>query len=149
MEQLLTHGLSDYVLTQSDWIAMNKGKNTLEGYIACFIHALFYTSIFMFLTLSWKALLVIGVTHFLIDKFPIIIKRTIWFKNHMNPHFGYVPFKYCNITGYFDDLTNAGTPPEEIKQYGSTRLFGVTIWLYIITDNLFHLTINYFALKYL
>ena len=52
MEQLLTHGLSDYVLTQSDWIAMNKGKNTLEGYIACFIHALFYTSIFMFLTLS-------------------------------------------------------------------------------------------------
>lgn len=60
MLQLIIHGLSDYVFTQSDWIALNKGKQTLEGYIACAIHVILYTSMFLFLTTSWKALLVIG-----------------------------------------------------------------------------------------
>lgn len=149
MEQLLVHGLADYVFCQSDWMALNKGKFTKEGYIACATHCVLYTALFLFLTFSWKALLVIGLTHFIIDKFPIIIKRTIWLKNRLNPKFKFVPFKYCNITGYFDDLTNAKTPIDEIKDYGTPRLFTVTIWLYIITDNLFHLTINYFAIKYL
>jgi len=144
MTQILVHLWGDFVL-QSDWMALNKSKRSFN----CLIHVLIYTSFFLLLTTSWKALLVIGGTHFLIDRFPIIVKRLIWLKNHLNPQFSYVPFKYCNITGYFDDLTNAKTPKKEIKQYGTPRLFSVTIWLCIITDNLFHLTINYFAIKYL
>jgi hypothetical protein len=142
--QILVHLWGDFVF-QSDWMAMNKSKRSFN----CLIHVLIYTSFFLLLTISWKALLVISVTHFLIDRFPIIVKRLIWFKNHLNPKFKYVPFKYCNITGYYDDFTNAKLPAAELKQYGTPRLFGVTIWLYIITDNLLHLTINYFAIKYL
>ena len=151
MLQLIIHGLADYFTTQSDWIALNKGKQTVEGYIACFIHVVLYTAMFLFLTTSWKALLVIGGTHFIIDKYPIIIKRAIWLKNHLNPKFQYPSFKCCDTTGYFDDSpinTNKGIVEiNNIPQ--SRRPFFITIWLYIITDNLFHLTINYLALKYL
>jgi hypothetical protein len=33
-------------------------------------------------------------------------------------------------------------------KWGKPRHFFITIWLYIITDNTFHLLCNYFAIKY-
>jgi Protein of unknown function (DUF3307) len=153
-EQFLIHGWGDYILGQSDWMALNKSKRT----IPCLVHVLLYTSFFLILTTSWKALLVIGLTHFIIDRFPIIVKRLIWIKNHMNPFCEYPPFTFCDTTGYYDDSPYNTTPIALDKEHdvlikpyfwGPPRLFSVTIWLYIITDNLLHLTINYFALKYL
>ena len=152
MLQLIIHGIGDYIL-QSDYMAMNKSKKT----IPCLIHVLIYTSLFLFLTFSWKALLVIGGTHFIIDRFPIIVRRLIWMKNHINPWLSYPPFEYCDLTGYHDDnpyntkkvSDNEKDIMYKLPYWGPPRLFVVTIWLYIITDNLLHLTINYFALKYL
>ena len=147
MEQLLCHLFADY-FTQSDWMALNKSKRTWP----CLIHVLLYTSVFLLLTTSWKALLVIGLTHFILDRWPIILKRLIWLKNHMGPGLRFVPFSKCSIKGYYDNIQN------EVREQFHTRvpingysprLNYVTIWLYIITDNFFHLLINYMALKYL
>ena len=141
MEQLLCHVFADYVI-QSDWMALNKSKRSWP----CLVHVLLYTSVFLLLTTSWKALAVIGVTHFLLDRFPVIVQRLIWFKNHFGPGGKYVPFEHCKVTGYYDHFSS----PSNIDMNGySQRLSYITIWLYIITDNFLHLTINYLAIKYL
>ena len=159
MEQLLTHLISDYWL-QPDFVANSKNKNSW----ICLMHVLIYTACFLILTTSWKALLVIGATHFIIDRFPIIVKRLIWFKNHLNPNLSYVPFRKCGITGMYDNIQNevSDLPFEKLHVETITdkngkvthasytpRLNYISIWLYIITDNSIHLTINYLALKYL
>jgi hypothetical protein len=147
MPQLLVHIFADY-FTQSDYQAMNKSKKT----IPCLIHVLLYTSCFLLLTTSWKALLVIGGTHFIIDRFPIIVRRIIWVKNHINPSFSYVPFEKCRMTGYYDNVENEiyqlNPTSESINGY-IPRLNYVTLWLFIISDNFLHLTINFLALTYL
>jgi len=147
---LLCHFVGDYIF-QSDWQAMNKGKKTLN----CLVHVLLYTSCFLILTVSWKALLFIAVTHFIIDRFPIIVKRLIWLKNHLNPTFSYPAFEYCDTTGYYDDSPYNSTNIKKLDPYltlmwenkfGKPRLFLVTCWLYIITDNTLHLICNLIAL---
>lgn len=153
MQQLLVHILGDFVL-QSDWMALNKSKRS----IPCLVHVLIYTACFLLLTTSWKALLVIGVTHFLIDRFHTPLKRLLWMKNHFGPTMQYPPFSWCNSTGYYDDSPYNTTPygkEDKINQermdhwYGKPRHFFVTLWIYIVIDNWLHLTINYLALTYL
>jgi len=152
MEQILCHIFGDYFL-QSDWMALNKSKKTYP----CLVHCLFYTLPFILLTQEWQALLIIFSSHFVLDRWHFILKRLIWFKNHFGPTMKYPPYSYCDSTGYFDDspyntLDWKDLPPhpfnESIPVYGKPRHFFITIWLYIVTDNLFHLTINYFAIKY-
>lgn len=147
MPQLLCHIAGDF-LFQSDYMAMNKSKRTLP----CLVHVLTYTAVFLFLTTSWKALLVIGGVHFLLDRFPNIIRRMIWLKNHQGPGFKYVPFSTASVTGYYDNVLNevTGQPYGNANVNGfSPRLNYVTVWLYIITDNFLHLLTNYLALTYL
>lgn len=146
MEQLLVHIFADY-FTQSDYLALNKSKKT----IPCLIHVIMYTSCFLLLTTSWKALLFIGITHFIIDRWNFIVKRLIWFRNHLNPSMSYPEFDLCNTTGYYDESSfNTKSPTEsDIKKHGSPRIFFITGWLYIIHDNFLHLLFNYLALKYL
>lgn len=142
MEQLLAHLLGDYVL-QSDWQANNKTQKSF----ACFVHVLLYGLPFLFLTFSPIALLVIVGSHFLIDRFRLA-KYVIFIKNHIAPYSEIINpdcngslgepcicklrWENCKATGY----------PSETPAW-------LAVWLMIITDNLLHLTINYFALKYL
>jgi len=147
---LLCHFVGDFYL-QSDWMALNKNKKTFN----CLVHVLFYTACFLVLTTSWKALLFIGGTHFIIDRFPAFLKRLIWWRNHF-PTGVYPSFQHCNTTGYYDDSPyNSYTrgPKNEVnelyKKYGRPRHFFITIWLYIIHDNLLHLTCNLIALTLL
>ena len=147
MEQLLCHIAGDF-LFQSDWMAMNKSKRT----IPCLVHVIIYTSVFLLLTTSWKALLVIGGVHFILDRFPVIIRRFIWLKNHVGPTGRFVPFNKCLVTGYYDNILNEvqGKPYDIVPINGfDPRLNYVTIWLYIVTDNFLHLLTNYLALTYL
>lgn len=141
---LLCHLVGDFIV-QSDWMALNKNKKTWP----CIVHCLIYTACFLVITTSWKALLFIGVTHFIFDRFPIIIKRLIWTKNHF-PN-GYPPFGWCSTTGYYDDspyntYNAVSVLNNPVELYGKQRHFFVTIWLYIITDNTIHLICNYLAL---
>ncbi len=146
---LLAHLVGDYWL-QSDYMALNKTKKTLP----CLLHVLFYTACFLTLTLSWKALLFIGTTHFIIDRWPVIVKRMIWAKNHF-PTMSYPAYKHCDATGYYDDspFRPYVVKDEGICQFrqkhGEPRPFYITIWLYIISDNIIHLICNYIALTYL
>ena len=151
----LCHFVADFIF-QSDWMALNKSKKTFP----CLVHVIVYTACFLILTTSWKALLFIGLTHFIIDRFPIIVKRLIWCKNHF--HFDasktYPRFTYCDTTGYYDDspyntenvfLTNWCDIKENervLQVYGRPRPFCVTVWLYIVTDNTLHLICNMIAL---
>lgn len=146
MEQLLVHLLGDFGL-QSDWMALNKSKRS----IPCLVHVLIYTACFLLLTTSWKALLVIGGTHFLIDRFHTPLKRLLWLKNHLGPTMEYPPYEYCNSTGYFDDSPYNIKQADEgmIKKFGKPRHFYITIWIYIAIDNMIHLAINNLALAYL
>lgn len=151
MEQLLCHLFGDYITGQSDWMALNKNKRS----IPCLVHVFLYTLTFLFLTTSWKALLVIGVTHFLIDRFSLA-RYLIWVKNHINPHFEYAPWKWSKNTGYYDitdkqleQPTGGDREAFEVETGITTRPMWITVWLYIISDNTLHLLCNWLALKYL
>ncbi len=147
MQQLLVHLFGDFIC-QNSWMALNKSKKTFP----CLVHILIYTSCFLLLTTSWKALLVIGVTHFFIDRFHTPLKRFIWFKQHFNPKFYYPKFVKCDTTGLYDDSpfnTVIGDSGDEPMGYNKRTLFFISMWLYIIHDNFLHLAINYLALKYL
>jgi hypothetical protein len=146
MEQLLVHLFGDYFL-QPSWCALNKSKRSLP----CLVHVLIYTACFLILTTSWKALLVIGLTHFILDRFPIIIKKLIWWREHLNPIMKYPSYGCCDTTGFFDD--SPYNTKKGIVEFNNIpqirRPFCVTVWISIIIDNMFHLIINYLALRYL
>ena len=142
---LLCHFVGDYFL-QTDWMALNKGRN----YWNCFVHVLIYTACFLVLTTSWRALLFIGITHFIFDRWHFIIKRTIWVKNHF-PTLNYPPYEYCDSTGYYDDspYNTCKADGYSEKMWGKPRHFFITIWIYITIDNTLHLICNLIALTLL
>lgn len=122
MEQLIAHLIGDYIFQSHD-MAVNKVRS---NYWALY-HAVMYSIPFVFLTHNLIALLIICVTHFLIDRFRLALYVTR-LKNYM---FG----KFDNSvlvlsTGY----------PEATPVWLST-------WLIIILDNTMHMAINYLALR--
>jgi len=119
MEQILLHLFGDYVL-QNDWMALNKKKDSIIGYLACFIHCMLYALPFLLITNIFAVALIYS-THYLIDSTGVVT----WFlckRNHGSKH-------------------NYG--------FGLERPPVITVWLNIITDNTFHLIINYFIIKYI
>ena len=124
MEQLLAHLVGDYIF-QIDWMAKNKTK---KWWIAL-VHALTYTLPFLFLTTSASALLVICLSHAVIDYFRLA--RFLVFAKNKITDFN-LQWKEANVTGYHND-----TPP------------WLAFWLLIIADNTLHLICNYFAIRWL
>ncbi len=127
MIQLILHGIGDYFL-QTDEQALNKKKKGFYGFCACLAHCLSYSIPFFFIG-TWKAVLVIFITHFIIDR-TNIVAYALAFKNGI---------RKPGFRNY--DISNFG--------FGLNRPFAITIWLYIITDNICHIICNYLALKYL
>ena len=140
-DQLVCHLVGDYVL-QSDLMASEKTKRSLP----CFLHVLSYTLPFLFLTFSWKALLFIAATHFVIDRWRLA-RHLAWIKNFMAPRWikasvttsedleklvRNLPWETCKGTGY---------PPD--------KPVWLSVWLMIFTDNTCHLILNGIALKWL
>jgi len=119
MIQLGLHLIGDYII-QNDWMALNKKKPGWKGFFACLIHCVTYALPFLLIG-SWQAVTVILVTHFIIDRWKLVD----WFLAARN--------------GVWH-IRNFG--------FGEERPVFITIWLYIITDNIFHLACNYAALKY-
>lgn len=115
-EQLLVHLFADYWL-QNDWMALNKKSN----FLIALLHSVVYTIPFLLLTQSLIALLVIYITHALIDGTNIVNKLN-QIKN----------WNFSTRTGY-----------------GKDRPDWISIWLIIIQDNILHLIINYLAIQYL
>lgn len=122
-DQLTCHLIGDYLL-QSDWMAIEKTKQ----HFAAGVHALVYSLSFLFLQPSWLAIVIIITTHFLIDRYRLA-RYIVWAKNWLGPN---KPWKDCNVTGYPSD-----------------RPAWLTVWLLIIADNVLHILINGFAIKFL
>ena len=133
IEQLILHGVSDFWL-QTDKQALNKKNKGWFGFKQCLIHCITYSLPF-FLIGSWKAVLVIFITHFIIDRTNIVAYALAWKNNVTYDGHKYFP----NSKKY--NIENLG--------FGLERPFAITIWLYIICDNICHLVCNYLALKFL
>lgn len=124
MIQLILHLIGDYV-TQTDWMAKNKTKDS----IAAWCHAIIYSLPFLLLNPSGIAFLTILVTHFFIDRFRLA-RFVVFAKNWItNPS---LKWEDCSGTGYHKD------DPAWLA-----------VWLLIAADNTLHLSINYAALKWL
>ncbi len=119
MLQLILHGIGDYFF-QTDFQAVNKKKKGMIGLWACLKHCLTYSLPFLFIG-SWQAVSIIFATHFIIDR-TNIVAYIIAYKNRQF------------------EITGCDIPKE--------RPFALTIWLYIICDNLCHIICNYVALRY-
>jgi len=117
MEQLLLHAIGDYVI-QNDWMALNKKKSGWLGHLACQVHCITYALPFLLIG-SWQAVAAIYAAHFVIDRYRLVD----WF------------LALRNGVGH---VRNFG--------FGDERPALITVWLYIITDNVFHLVFNYLAL---
>lgn len=124
MEQLLCHLLGDYVL-QNHWMANRK----VQSNWAAAIHAVLYGLPFLFLGPSLVAILVIVITHAIIDRYRL---AKLW-----------VRFWGTGEPGWFMQrfFPRVEQPPEAPPF--------LAVWLLILVDNIMHLVINYLALKYL
>ena len=133
MLQLILHGIGDYFI-QTDKMATNKKKKGWFGFKQCLIHCITYSLPFLFIG-SWKAVTMIFLTHFIIDRtnlvaYALAIKNNVIYAGHKH---------FPNSKKY--DISNHG--------FGLDRPFAISIWLYIICDNLLHIICNYVSLKYL
>ncbi len=144
MLQLILHGIGDYFF-QTDKQALGKKLKGDYGLMCCLQHCTTYSLPF-FLIGTWFQVLVIFVTHFIVDR-TNIIAYAIAFKNGTKEYWIHDSQGYlikttkteATVTKY--DISNFGFHPD--------RPFAITIWLYIICDNLTHIICNYLALKYL
>ena len=146
-DALICHAIGDYLI-QSDWCAAEKTKKS----IAALVHVITYSLPFLFLTTSWKALLFIAGTHFIIDRWRLA-RYVCWAKNWIAPKWidtevavreagplrvaivekvRNLPWAQCTATGY---------PPE--------KPVWLTVWLMIVADNICHVLLNAVALKWL
>ena len=139
--QFLAHLWGDYIL-QSDWAANNKTGQSFS----CLWHVVLYGLPFLLFGASWWALAVIVGTHFFIDRLRLA-KYLVYAKNFLAPPYVWyagncnAPYEPCKCKYSWENCKTTGYPSE-------TPPF-LAVWLMIFADNILHLTINYFALKYL
>jgi len=120
--QVIAHFIGDFIL-QSDWAAENKYKK----FLVALTHAILYTAPFILLTTNPLALLIICITHALIDRYKLA-RYVAWARNWIAP-IRPKPWKECSFTGY-----------------DPSRPLWISVWLMIIVDNLMHVIINAIAI---
>lgn len=156
-DQLVLHAIGDYVL-QSDWMANTKTKKSS----AALAHVVTYTLPWLCLTTSWKALLVILVSHFVIDRWRLA-RYICWIKNFMAPAWIEVHRPLCHCKDKKDGSTcdlcgktelvrcvrNRSWHSCQATGYDPDRPAWMSVWLMIIADNTMHVICNALAIKYL
>lgn len=110
-DQIVAHLVGDYLL-QSHWMAQRK----TSSHLAAGIHATAYTLPFAFITQSVVALLLIALTHWVIDRWRLA-RFVVWLKNGAKGA--------ITATGY----------PESTPHW-------LSVWLLIIADNTLHIICN-------
>lgn len=137
MNLLLAHLVGDYVL-QSHVMATRK----VSSWAWALVHAAFYTLPFLFLTTDWRALLVVGSTHAVIDRLRIA-RRWCEFYGVGFPGVWDTALRFwsrCCWSPLCETSSICLEPPFEVPP----PFLGV--WLVIIVDNTFHLAINAWSL---
>lgn len=165
MSELLAHLFGDYCL-QNHWMANTKTSRSS----AALLHVALYILPFLFLTRSPGALLVIGVTHFVIDRFRLarhwvdfwgVGKSGMvlgWIMRQRGYELGEVIVKpdvvetrwVARETIDRTDTWGPGSANAEILRTSLPYIADAPpflgAWLLIIADNTMHLTINHYAL---
>lgn len=127
LQIILAHLVGDYIL-QNDWMANEKTKRWLPA----IVHGLIYTIPYTLITQSIPALVVISVTHMVIDRYRLV-KPLVWAINQL------VPKK--NRYSWAEAKANGG--------YSADKPAWMSTWLMIIVDNTIHLCINAAAIYWL
>ena len=139
IEMLLGHLTGDYLL-QNEWMAMNKSKNTLNGWIAALVHCLLYTlavCLFMWnFDLIWIA--TVFASHFFIDKFGLAeyymhYVKGKGMKDYVEKHEWEPLFPSSNLM-----------QPKKITSLIALE-GGFTALIYAVTDNTMHLILMWGA----
>lgn len=150
MIQLILHLVGDYV-TQSDWMAQNKTKSSW----AALCHATVYSLPFLLIGSVW-AVLVIWLTHFLIDRYRLA-RYLCWLKNQLfSPAMADLLFGFRAWGTYEEMIAQDEAAPQfqawkdcEATGYHKDAPAWMSVWLMIAADNTIHLLINFLALKHL
>jgi hypothetical protein len=127
---ILGHLVGDYVF-QNTWMAMNKSGSSFK----CFIHCLIYTAsvcLIMFdFRISWIVL--VFLSHYFIDRYSLADKWLYFFKSRSLKDF--LANGEKNIP--------EGDNKWKWNYYGLRA--GFTSFVYIATDNTFHLLLMYYG----
>jgi hypothetical protein len=138
---LIAHFVGDYII-QNQWMADHKTSKWLPA----LVHGFTYTIPFLFATQALPALLVIALTHAVIDRYRLP-KYLIWFKNQLAPksaRFSWDPsFSADNRFKMPHELNDRATGfPQSVPAW-------MSVWLLIIVDNTIHIVINTLAIIFL
>jgi Protein of unknown function (DUF3307) len=120
---ILAHIVGDYFI-QSDWMATEKTSKWLPA----IVHGITYTVPYLFVTQNPWPLLIICLTHIVIDRYRLA-RYVCWIKNYLGPRRTWHSWQECKGNGYPAD-----------------RPVWLTTWLMILTDNTIHLVINFGAI---
>jgi hypothetical protein len=122
-ELLLGHLWGDYIV-QNEWMAQNKAKNTLTGWIAAIFHCCVYTMSVCLFMMNFDFIWIVAVfcSHFFIDKFAF----GYWYLKHIK---GLDTYAY-----------------KSAQQYNELRA-GFNAVIYTVTDNTMHLVLMWGAYK--
>lgn len=129
MFQLVLGHLAGDFLLQSEWMALNKSKNTWIGWFAAFVHCFFYSiavCLFMW-NFDWFWLVTVFFTHFPIDKFSLAEKYMHYLKGK-------------GMKDYVTKHNNLKIPNGYNMLEG-----GFTAVVYTVTDNTMHLILMWAA----
>ena len=125
--QLVAHLFGDFIL-QTSWMAERKTKSSW----ACFVHVFFYTVTFLSITWNPIALILIGGSHFVIDRWGLA-RYLVWARNIIGPR----EFRYS----WKEAESNFGFS-QQTEAY-------LAHWLLIIIDNITHILINGLVISYI
>ena len=141
-ELLLGHLVGDY-LFQTDFMALNKTKNTLKGWIAAIIHCIFYTFAVCLMMNNYDMLWIIIVffSHFFIDKFNLG-------EIYMDKIKGHGLKKFINENNWINNLKYSPNPINDISRETIIK-GGFTTFVYAVTDNTMHLVLMFLGYKLL
>jgi len=119
--------------------------NKTSRWLPALVHGFTYTIPFLFATHSIAALLVIALTHAVIDRYRLA-KYLIWFKNQIVPksaRYKWNPSFESNGVQMPNKLNNTATGfPQSVPPW-------MSVWLLIIVDNTVHIVINTLAIIFL
>ena len=129
-EMLLGHLVGDYLL-QNEWMAMTKGKYTLEGWIAALVHCLIYTAAVCLFMWNFHLIWIVAVflSHFPIDKFVLGEKYMHYLKGK-----GMKDYVFKDTIRWGKSLTRY-----DVLEGGFTSV------VYTVTDNTMHLLLMWIA----
>ena len=143
-EMVLGHLLGDYLL-QNEWMALNKSKYNLNGWLAAFIHCILYTlAVCLFMMnfdLIW--IVVVFLSHFPIDKFSLAEKYMHYIKGKGMKDYVKKDISIWDIeTQGLRHMVSQTKQP--LNRYDALE-GGFTAYVYALTDNSMHLILMYLA----